>query len=142
MLTQTQCNTIFQAISVSYTVSGTLFTALKTYRAHWRGELAVPVICLEYGDDGVKHISSVGRKAQYDKSELSVDVYATSSGAIHGSTISREIAATVKALFDSTDAFNATGVSVMHTTRAIPLDDLEDGIYRIRFTVVLLHKAI
>jgi len=142
MLTQTQRNTIFQAIATSYTISGTVFTALKTYRAHWRGELAVPVICLEYGEDGVKHISSVGRSAQYDKSELSVDVYATTASSIHGSTISREIVATIKKMFDGTNTFDTSGVSVLHTTRAIPLDDLEDGIYRIRFTVVLLHKAI
>ena len=142
MLTQTQRNTIFQAITASYTVSGTVFTALKTYRAHWRGELAVPVICLEYIKDGANHISSVGRSAQYDQSELSVDVYATSSGAIHGSTISREIASTVITLFNSTDSFDTIGVSVMHTTPSITLDNLEDGVYRIRFTVVLLHKAV
>ncbi len=143
MLSQTQRNKIFTEIATAYTIDAVAFTALKTYRAHWRGELDTPVICLEYAKDGVKQISSVGRSSQYDSSDLVVDIYATTyNNAIHGSKITREIAVTLSGWFNTTDAFDTVGVSVSRTDPVTQLDDLEDGIYRMRFVVKLLHKAI
>ncbi len=143
MLTQTQRNIIFTGIGTAYTIDTVNFTALKTYREHWDGTLSTPVICLEYTKDGAKHTAMVGRSSQFDTTDLSIDVYATTyNNVVHGSKIAREIASAVITWFNTTDTLDSDGMSVLRTEPAITLHELEERIYRIRFVVKLLHKAI
>lgn len=142
MLTQTQRNAIFIGITTDYTIDGVDFVAQKTYREHWAGELATPVICLEYVKDGVKHISSVGRTSQLDDTHLAIDAYATTyDNTVHGSKIVREIISSIVDWFNTT-SLDSVGVSVLHTEPAVTLHELEEGIYRIRFVVKLLSESI
>jgi hypothetical protein len=48
MLTQAQRNAIFTNIEADYTIGGVAYTAVKTYKSDWSGEIYTPIIMLSY----------------------------------------------------------------------------------------------
>ena len=145
MLSQTQRNAIFTAIETSYTVSGTAYTAAKTYREHWSGEISDPIISLDYVSQTVLEQSAVGR-VEWDSDWLSVDVYAVTDVAngIHGGRIVNDIARTLMLWFkQSADAALVDqGVKVSRAGPIKALSDLDHNIFRRQFDALLLYKLI
>lgn len=145
MLTQTQRNAVFTNIATTYTVGGTDYVALKTYREHWSGEITDPIIALNYISQTVLEQGTVGR-GEWDSDWLSIDIYALTDVAngVHGGLIVNEIARALMLWFkNSADAaLIDNGVKVKSVGQIKQLSEVEDGIYRRQFDVVLRYKLI
>ena len=144
-LTQDQRNAVFTNIATAYTVNSVDYTCMKTYREHWSGEIADPIIVFDYISQTVVEQGTIGRK-EWDTDWLSIDVYALTDVAngVHGGTIANEIARTlVKWLKEDADAaLIDDGVKVHRAGPVKPLSALEEGVYRRQFDVRLLYKFI
>lgn len=144
-LTQDQRNTIFTNIATAYTVDGTAYTCVKTYREHWKGEIADPILVLDYPSTTVLEQGAVGR-TEWDTDLLSIDIYALTDTAngVHGSTIVKEIARTLVLWFkeDADAALVDNGVKIKRAGPVRSLSALEEGVYRRQFDVLLLYKFI
>ena len=93
MLTQLQRNAVFTNIEADYTIGGVAYTAVKTYRSEWSGEINTPVIMLNYLFDATLKQGTIGNSAEWDTARLTVDVFAVTdqTNGVHGIKISREI---------------------------------------------------
>lgn len=144
-LTQTQRNAVFTNIGTAYTVNGNDYTAFKTYRRHWQGEVSEPIIALSYPSRTVLEQGTVGRE-EWDTDLLSVDVYALTDHAngVHGGTIVDEITRALLLWFknDADAVLIDNGVKIKRTGPDRELDELEEGIYRRTFDVLMLYKFI
>lgn len=146
MLTQAQRNAVFTNIATAYTIDGNDYTAVKTYREHWSGEIGTPIITLSYISQTVLEQDTVGKLSEWDTDWLSIDVYALTdvTNGVHGGTIANEIARELVLWFkESADAaLIDDGVKVMRTGPVKPLSDLDERIYRRQFDIILLYKLI
>ena len=146
MLTQAQRNAVFVNMGTAYTVGGHAYTALKTYKSEWSGELTTPVIMLNYLFDATALKQAIGTAAEWDTARLTVDVFANTdnTNGVHGIKMSREIARTLILWFKlSADAALASeGVKAIKTHPARDLSHIEEKVYRIHFEVDLLYKLI
>lgn len=146
MLTQTQRNAVFTHIGTAYTIGGTAYTALKTYKEHWSGELGMPVIALEYKTVTRTVQGSVGRRAEWDTDRLALDVFAQTdvTNGVHGKTIVNEIVRELELWFkaSATALLYASGMSIGATYPAKDLSFLEEKVYRLYFEVDILYKLI
>lgn len=145
-MTQTQRNAIFTNITKSFTIDGTAYTAFVTYPEEWDGEIASPVILLNYVSDAVLKQDSVGRVAERDTALLSVDVFAYTdhTNGIHGIEIAREISRVLILWFkQSADALLISdGLKILETRAVRDMSHLEEKINRMRFEVQILYKLI
>jgi hypothetical protein len=144
MLTQAQRNAIFTNIEADYTIGGTAYTATKTYKSEWSGEIDTPVIMLSYLFDATLKQSTIGTNAEWDTARLTVDVFANTdqTNGVHGIKISREITRSLLLWFKQTaDAdLAANGLKITSTYPARDLSHLEEKVYRIHFEVDILYK--
>ena len=145
MLTQTQRNAVFTNLPKTFTINAIVSNTVVTYREHWSGEIADPIIALDYISQTVVEQGTVGRE-EWDTDWLSIDVYALTDVAngVHGGTIANEIARTlIKWLKEDADAALADdGVKVYRAGPVKPLSALEEGVYRRQFDIRLLYKFI
>ena len=146
MLTQEQRNAVFTNLETAYTVGGHGYTALKTYRDEWSGELTTPVIMLNYLFDATEFEQAIGRGAEWDTARLTLDIFANTdnTNGVHGIKISREIARYLILWFkESADAsLISNGLKITKTYPARDLSHLEERVYRIHFEIDLLYKLI
>lgn len=146
MLTQAQRNAVFTNLQTAYTIGGTAYTAIKTYRGEWSGELTTPVIMLDYLFDATEFKSTIGRVAEWDTARLTIDVFANTdqTNGVHGRKISWEIARTLILWFKETadTALIASGLKITKTYPTRNLSALEEKVYRIHFEIDILYKLI
>jgi hypothetical protein len=144
-LTQAQRNAVFTNIGTAYTVDGNAYTAYKTYREHWSGELDAPVIALDYLSRDVLAQGAIGRE-EWDTDLLSIDIYALTdhTNGVHGALITNEISRELILWFkESADAALVDdGVKISRAGPTRSLSALEEGVYRRQFDVLLLYKLI
>lgn len=146
MLTQSQRNAIFTNIGTGYTIGGTAYTAVKTYKSEWSGEIDTPVIMLNYLFDATLKQGTIGTSAEWDTARLTIDVFANTDNAngVHGIKISREIARSLLLWFKQTADSDliANGLKITNTYPARDLSHLEEKVYRIHFECDILYKLI
>jgi len=146
MLTQSQRNAVFTNIETAYTIDSNAYTATITYPAHWSGEIATPVILLNYLFDASLKQDTIGKRAEWDIARLTVDVFAKTDVAngMHGILIAREIARELVLWFkqSATTALSSSGLSISKTHQVTDLSFLEEKVYRMHFEVDLLYKLI
>ena len=146
MLTQEQRNAVFTNIETAYTIGGTAYTAVKTYKSEWSGEIDTPVIMLNYLFDATLKQGTIGNSAEWDTARLTVDVFAVTdqTNGVHGIKISREIARSLLLWFKQTADGDliANGLKITKTYPARDLSYLEEKVYRIHFEVDILYKLI
>ena len=146
MLTQSQQNAIFTNIGTSYTVDGTVYTAIKIYRDHWSGIVLAPTILLNYISRTRLEQDSIGKRAEYDSDYLTVEVLATTdtTNSNHGleisETITRELIMWFKESFDND--LKDYGVTATIVNQVKDLSFLEEKIYRLHFEVKIFYKLI
>jgi len=145
MLTPTQRNAIFVNIETAYTLGEHDYTALKTYRNEWSGEITTPVIMLNYLFDAKEFERAIGRGAEWDTARLTIDIFANTdnTNGVHGIQITRAIARYLILWFKETAdaALIADGLKVVKTYPARDLY-LEETVYHTHFEVDLVYKLI
>ncbi len=146
MLTQAQRNAVFTNINTGYTIGGTAYTAIKTYKSEWSGEITTPVIMLNYLFDATEFKKAIGRGAEWDTARLTIDVFANTdqTNGVHGMRICKDIARELILWFKvSADAaLIANGLKITKTYPARDLSHLEEKVYRIHFELDILYKLI
>lgn len=144
MLTDAQKTIIFANIETAYTVKSQSYTAFKTWRDHWSGEISTPVIMLTLKTQTVKKVKSIGHAAEWDYDVLSVDVFAITdnTNGVKGSDIAESIMRELVLWFkQSADALiGSEGISIGTTTQVQDLSFLEEGVYRKFFEVNVLYR--
>lgn len=146
MITDAQKNIIFTNIATAYTVGTTAFTAVKTWRDYWKGEITMPVIMLTLKSQTHKMEEAIGRRAEWDYDILSVDVFAitdTTNG-VHGSDIAESIMRELELWFkeSATALIYSEGISIGNSTPVQNLSFLEEGVYRRFFEVNVLYQLL
>lgn len=145
MITKAQRNAILSAIGTAYTVGGQAYTAVKTWRNQWKGELDAPVIRLQMKNQGTTVCSTIGRSAEWEMDVLVVDIFSETdaTNGIHGDDIVEEIARTLMLWFkqSGTAALSANRLSIGTLSGAQDLPFLEEGVYRKYFEVNLIYRA-
>ena len=146
MLTDAQENIIFTSIGTAYIVKGHAYTAVKTWRDHWSGEINTPIIVLHFKSQTHKKQEAIGRRAEWDFDPLSVDVFAITdvTNGVHGSDIAKSIMRELELWFkeSATALICSEGMSVGYTTPVQNLSFLEEGVYRRTFDANILYKLI
>ena len=146
MLTQEQRNAVFTNIETVYTIGGTAYTAIKTYKSEWSGEIDTPVIMLNYLFDATLKQGTIGNSAEWDTARLTIDVFATTdyTNGVHGIKTSRHIARELILWFKQTadSDLSSSGLKITKTYPARDLSHLEEKVYRIHLEVDLLYKLI
>lgn len=146
MLTQAQRNAVFMNIETDYLIDGHAYTAFKTWRDYWSGEIDTPVIALHFKSQTHKKLGAIGRRAEWDTDPLSIDVFAQhdTTNDVHGTDIAEAITRELELWFkESASALLCPyGVSVGDTTPVQNLSFLEDAVYRRYFEVNLLYALI
>lgn len=144
MLTEAQKNIIFTNIATAYTVKLQSYTAFKTWREHWSGEISTPVIMLTLKTQTVREAQSIGHLAEWDHDVLVVDVFAITDSAngVHGSDIAESIMRELETWFKQSAAalVGSEGLSIGTTTQVQDLSFLEEGVYRKFFEVNVLYR--
>jgi len=146
MLLQSQRNAIFTNIETAYTIDGHAYTAFKTWKDYWKGEIDTPVIVLYFKPQSRIMAAAIGRRAEWDTDLLAVDVFAqhdTANG-IHGTDIAEAITQKLEMWFKTSAAalLNSDGMSVGNTTPVQNLSFLEEEVYRRYFEVGIIYKLI
>lgn len=146
MLTQAQRNAVFTNIGTAYIIGGTAYTALKTYKDEWSGEITTPVIMLHYLFDATEFKGTIGRAAEWDTTRLTIDIFANTdqTNGVHGIKISREIARALILWFKQTadTTLISNGLKITKTYPARDLSHLDKKVYRIHFEIDILYKLI
>lgn len=146
MLTQAQRNAVFINIGTAYTIGGTAYTALKTYKDEWSGEITTPVIMLNYLFDATEFKGTIGRAAEWDTARLTIDIFANTdqTNGVHGIKISREISRALILWFKQTadTTLISNGLKITKTYPARDLSHLDKKVYRIHFEIDILYKLI
>jgi len=144
MLTQAQRNAVFTNIETAYTVGGTAYTAVKTYKSEWSGEIDTPVIMLNYLFDATLKQGTIGTAAEWDTARLTIDVFANTdyTNGVHGIKTSRHIARELILWFKQTadSDLSSSGLKITKTYPARDLSHLEEKVYRIHLEIDLLYK--
>lgn len=144
MITTAQRNAILAAIETAYTVDGHAYTAFKTWRNQWSGELADPVIRLQLKSQGQQIEYAVGRRAEWDQDVLVVDVFAgtDTTNMVHGDDIVEVIARDLSLWFrqSGTAALATSRLSIGTVAAVQDLPFLEEGVFRKFFEVNIIYK--
>jgi hypothetical protein len=144
MLSQTQRNAVFTNIATAYTIDANLYTATKTYKEHWDGEIDTPIIMLSYPSDAKKERTTIGRESEWDLAKLKINIFTRTShtNGTHGSKIAQEIARTLLLWFkqDADTDLNANGLSIMETYPATDVQSTDPKLYVMQFEVDLKYE--
>ncbi len=144
MLTQTQRNAVFTNIGTSYTIEGHAYTAFKTWKDYWKGEIDTPVIVLYFKSQSRIKKSAIGRRAEWDTDLMAIDVFAQHdiTNGVHGTDIAEAITQELELWFKESAAalLYSDGMSVGNTTQVQNLSFLENEVYRRYFEVSILYK--
>lgn len=146
MLTKAQKNIIFTNIETAYTVEGTAYTAFKTWRDYWQGELDTPVIRLSPKAQTHQMAEAIGRRAEWVYDPIEIDVFATTdtTNGVHGSDITESITRELELWFkqSATALIYSEGISIGNTTPVQNMSFIEEGVYRRFFEVHIMYQLL
>lgn len=146
MLTRTQKNKIFTELNTSYTINTVAYTALKSWREDWRGELDTPVIRLHTKKQGVLVQGYIGRRREISSDILQVEVFAETDvpNSVHGADIVEDITRELLLWFkeSGSTALNADGMKVGETSEVQDLSFIEERVFRKYFEVEIIYTLI
>ena len=144
MLTATQREAIFTNIPTSSTIEGDVYTAIKTWKQEWSGELDDPVIALSFASQSRIVQGAVGNRAEWDIDVLVVEVYAetNTTNGTHGSRIAEGVMQDLETWFKETakPLLYASSISVGAMSEVKDLSFTKESVYQKYAEVDMLYK--